>query len=238
MIFGLLQVGLGLVLFALAYAIGGAAWLLAWPAWSVALVGLGYLGLGARVFGKRAHDGRLTPWIVVLLLPYFAVAWALWQLKSRWGGERPWDEVAPGVRLGRRPLSRAELPPDTACVVDLTSEFPRACPELGLRYVCLPTLDTSVATDDELAALVESLAEDEGPLFVHCAMGHGRSATVAAALLIRRGLCDSVDEAIRTLKQARPKVRLHGVQRATVERLANDRAWVGRRALSPAHRGA
>lgn len=224
MIFGLLQVGLGLVLFALAYALGGFAWLLAWPAWSVALVGAGYLGLGPRVFGKRAHDGTLSTWRVLLILPYFAVAWALWQLKSRLRSERPWNEVAPGVRLGRRPLCREELPPDTACVVDLTSEFPRACPELGLRYVCLPTLDTSVATDAELAALVESLAVEEGPLYLHCAMGHGRSATVAAALLIRRGLCANVDEAVAMLERARPAVHLHGVQRAAVERLAGEAA--------------
>lgn len=220
MIFGLLQIALGLALLAIAYVIGAPGWLLLWPAWSVILVGLGYLGLGARVFGKRREDGTLSPWIVLLLLPYFAVAWTLWQLKSRLSAEHAWHEVAPGVRLGRRPLRESELPADTRCVVDLTSELPRALPELGHRYLCLPTLDTSVASDAELAALVERLADEPGPLYVHCAMGHGRSATVAAALLIRRGLSADVDEAIAHLKGIRPRVHLHAAQRAAVRRIA------------------
>lgn len=219
--FGAIQIALGLALFAFAYLVGGAAWGLAWPAWSVLAVGVGYLGPGSRVFGKRRHDGRLAPWSLALLFPYFAVAWTLWQLKSRAFASRPWDEVAPGVRLGRRPLHRGELPADTRCVVDLCSEFPRALPSVPVeRYVCLPTLDTSVAPDAELGALIESIAQDEGPLYLHCAMGHGRSATVAAALLIRRGLCADVDEAVALLKRARPAVHLHAVQRAAVQRLA------------------
>lgn len=226
--FGAMQIALGLALLALAWVAGGPAWALAWPASSVLVVGVAYLGPGAGVFGKRRSDGRLAPWNVALLFPYFAVAWTLWQLKSRFFSRRAWDEVAPGVRLGRRPLHRGELPPDTRCVVDLCSEMPRALPDVPVeRYVCLPTLDTSVAPDPELAALVESLAEEEGPLYLHCAMGHGRSATVAAALLIRRGLAADVDQAVRALASARPGVHLHAVQRAAVERLARAAAERG-----------
>jgi hypothetical protein len=223
MIFGLFQIALGVALIAAAYVFGGVAWVLAWPGVAVIVVGLGYLGLGPRVFGKRREDGRLASWTIAIVLPYIAVAWLLWQLKSRLYRGRAWDEVAPGVRLGRRPLGAHELPPDTRCVVDLTSELPRAVPQIAVRYVCLPTLDTAVAPDPELAALLDVLAEDEGPLFIHCAMGHGRSATVAAALLIRRGLCHDVDEAIAMLVRARPRVRLHPIQRAAVMRLAGMR---------------
>jgi hypothetical protein len=222
MFFGAFHLALGLALFACAYLLGGPAWVLAWPAWSVMVVGAGYLGLGARVFGKRAADGRLSPLALALLLPYFAVAWTLWQLKSRFGSEPAWHEVAPGLWLGRRPLGPAELPAGARCVVDLTAEFPRVSP-LGAaepaRYVCLPTLDTSAPCDEALAALVEALREDEGPLFIHCAMGHGRSATVAAALLIARGLARDVDDAVARLRAVRPGVHLHGAQRAAVARL-------------------
>lgn len=220
MLFGLFQVALGVAIGLVAWRVGGVAWVLAWPAWSVFVVGLGYLGLGARVFGKRREDGRLNAWNVVLLFPYLVVAWTLWQLKSRFLSRDAWHEVAPGVRLGRRPLRASELPPDTRCVVDLTSEMPRVFPELGLKYFCLPMLDTSVAPDDELAELVELIANEEGPLYLHCAMGHGRSATVAAALLLRRGLATSADDAIARLKAVRPSVHLHAAQRAAVSRLA------------------
>jgi hypothetical protein len=216
--FGLLQVALGVVLIAAGPLFGGAAWALLWPGWSVLVVGLGYLGLGPRVLGKRP-DGTLAPWVVAILLPYFAVAWVLWQLRSRAFGVPAFDEVGPGLYVGRRPLDRAEFPKDARCVVDLCAEFPRAAPP-ELRYVCVPTLDTSVPSDAELASLLDAMAREEGPIFVHCAMGRGRSATIAAALLLRRGIATSAQDAVQRLAQVRRGVRLHAVQQAALERLA------------------
>ncbi|MEQ8453415.1 MAG: dual specificity protein phosphatase family protein [Sandaracinaceae bacterium] len=219
--FGLLQMALGVALMAAGPVYGNFAWALAWPGVSVFYVGCGYLGLGPAVFGKDAQLGRLTTWRLLLVLPYLVVAWTLWQLKGRLLGERPHDEVAPGILVGRRPISARELPADARLVVDLTSEFPRSAWTAKVdRYVCVPTLDTAAPTEAELRALVDELAEEAGPIFVHCAMGHGRSATFAAALIIRRGLAADVDDAIALMKRARPGVHLHAVQRSAVARLA------------------
>jgi len=218
--FGLMQVALGIALLAAAVLLGGWAWALAWPGASVLVVGVAYLGYGPRVFGKRP-DGALS-WLHVLsLFPYYAVAWTLWQLKSRLLGERPHDEVAPGIIVGRRPLGALEYPKDTVCVVDLTSEFPRSATTRDCaRYECIPTLDTAAPEIAAMRALVDRLADEDGPIFLHCAMGHGRSATVAAALMIRRGLARDVDEAVERMRAARPGVHLHPVQRAAVAALA------------------
>lgn len=222
--FGLLQVTLGVALMSAGPLFGGPLWLLAWPGVSVFYVGCGYLGLGPAVFGKDARLGRLTPWRLALVGPYLAVAWTLWQLKSRLFGERAHDEVAPGILVGRRPISARELPEGARLVVDLTSEFPRSSWTSSVeRYVCVPTLDTAAPTERELRALVDELAEEAGPIFVHCAMGHGRSATFAAALIIRRGLARDVDEAVALMKRARPGVHLHAGQRSVVARLASEK---------------
>lgn len=218
--FGLIQIALGVALLATAALLGGWAWLLAWPGWSVLVVGAAYLGIGPRVFGKRP-DGRLAALHVALLFPYYAVAWTLWQLKSRLRDERPFDEVAPGILVGRRPLGDAEMPAGAKVVVDLTSEFPRSPSTRAVaRYECVPTLDTDAPDLAAFRALLDRLADDEGPVFVHCAMGHGRSATVAAALMIRRGYAADPDEAIRRMTVARPLVHLHGVQRAALGAVA------------------
>lgn len=227
--FGAFQVALGLGLMAAPLVVGWPGVVFVWPGLAVLIVGIGYLGRGPAVFGKTARDGKLSPVALVVLWPYVLVAWTLWQLKSRLYDEAAWHEVAPGLRLGRRPRSAGEIPPGTRCVVDLTSELPRACPEVQVeRYVCVPTLDTSVPADAELAALIDTLASEPGPMFVHCAMGHGRSATVAAALLIRRGLARDVDDAIAKLQAVRPRVHLHGVQRAALLRLAAGPATIVR----------
>lgn len=219
--FGLIQIALGLAMLGVAALLGGVAWALAWPALSVIAVGAGYVGVGPRVFGKSA-DGRLGALHVVLLLPYYFVAWALWQLKARLRRERPYDEVAPGILVGRRPLRDDEMPAHATLVVDLTSEFPRSPATRGVaRYECVPTLDTTAPDPDAFRSLLDRIEGAEGPIFVHCAMGHGRSATVAAALMLRRGHAADVDDAIRRMTAVRPLVYLHAVQRealGTVDR--------------------
>jgi protein-tyrosine phosphatase len=220
--FGWFQVLLGLALLASASWLGGAAWALAWPAVAVTAVGLGYLGLGPGVFGKRA-DGTLRAPHVLLLLPYHVVAW----LRVRWDAwlrrEDAWNEVSPGLYLGRI-VEASALPPDTRVVVDLTSEFAAsAATRLGRDYHCLPALDTSVPCYADFAHLARRIAPHEGPVYVHCAAGHGRSATFAAALLIARGQARGVDEAEALLRAARPTVHLHRAQRALVQRFAEER---------------
>lgn len=240
MIFGLVQIAFAVALLVTAPRLGGPAWLMLWPGSSVFVVGLGYLGIGARVFGKRVSDGRLAPWPAhgrhsvarafreelgghlwgLLVLPYSASAWLLWQLRSRLFREPPYHEVAPGLYVGRRPLGRPEVPPGIRVVVDLTSELPRSSALTSVeRYLCVPTLDTKAPRHAELHALVDAIAGEPGPIFLHCAMGHGRAAMVAAALLIRRGLARDVDEALEQLRSHRPSVHLHRCQRAAVERV-------------------
>ena len=220
--FGLTQIALGVALLSVAATVGEWAWLLAWPGASVLVVGVAYLGpFGPRVFGKHPDDGRLAWLHVVLLFPYYLVAWSLWQLKSRLLSGNAHDEVAPGIFVGRRPLGDEEVPSAARIVIDLTSEFPRSNATRDIaRYVCVPTLDTRAPDDASFRTLLESLRDEEGPIFVHCAMGHGRSATVAAGLMIRRGHARDIDDAIERMTEARPGVYLHRVQRDAVTRVS------------------
>jgi len=217
--FGWAQVVLGLGLLAAAGWLGGPAWLLTWPAVAVIVVGTGYLGLGPGVFGKRS-DGSLGWPLFALLLPYHAVAW----MRLRWDAlvhrEPLWNEVAPGLFLGRI-VPPAAMPPGTTVVVDLTAEF-EVSPEtrISCAYHCLPALDTSVPRYEEFAVLARALAAHPGPIYVHCAAGHGRSAAFAAALLVTRGLATGADDAEAVLRRARPAVRLHRGQHAMLARFA------------------
>lgn len=55
------------------------------------------------------------------------------------------------------------------------------------------------------------------PILVHCAHGHGRSATVLCAILIAEGRARGVDEAEAMLKAERPRVRLNWRQRQALK---------------------
>jgi len=51
-------------------------------------------------------------------------------------------------------------------------------------------------------------------VLIHCAHGHGRSATVLCAILIAKGEVNSIAGAEMMLKKERPRVRLNHRQRA------------------------
>lgn len=220
--FGWAQIALGLALIGSAAWLGGPAWVVSWPAVSVLIVGAGYLGAGPRVFGKR-EDGSLHPATSVVLLPYHVVAYVRMHWDAVRHAEAPWHRVAEGLYLGRRTPARA-APADARVVVDLTAELPRIAglPE-DVRYHVLPTLDATAPAFDAFADLASRLADEPGPIFVHCAAGHGRSAAFAAAILVARGQASSALEAEAVLKRARPLVHLHREQRELVDRFARER---------------
>lgn len=137
------------------------------------------------------------------------------------------DLVAPGVWVGRRPRVH-ELPEGVAIVVDLCAELP-AAPGVasdrganrasgsapGRAYLAIPTLDATSPTPAQLVRAVDTVLSASGPAFIHCAFGHGRSATLAAAVLIRRG--DATLDDVEQLMQARrPKIALNAHQRAAL----------------------
>lgn len=225
--FGWLQIALGLVLLSIAMSWRGVMWVMAWPALAVIVIGFGYLGLGPSIFGKQP-DGSLQPLRALVLLPYHVVAF----LRMHWDAwrhhEDAWNEVAPRLYLGRRTMGA--LPNETRVVVDLTAELPaihgvNASVQTGaLRYFVLPTLDATAPEEVAFIRLVEDLASHDGVIFIHCAAGHGRSATLAAAIVVARSLAADAKSAEAHLKRARPLVHLHREQRALVDRFAESRA--------------
>ena len=87
------------------YRLGGWYGLLFWPALAFGVVAAGYLGVGARIFRKRP-DGTHSPIAGTILLPYLLFVSMVWQLSRLLRGEACWNEIAPGLILGRRADAR------------------------------------------------------------------------------------------------------------------------------------
>lgn len=187
---------------------GPAGWVLIWCGASFACVGLAYALGRPSLFGK-SRDGRLALWVWLPLGPHLFFTWISWHAARFFGKEDCCNEIAPKIWLGRRPYAD-ELPPSIGLVVDLTCEFPAAAGvKDGRTYLSCPILDGSVIDHGSFTALVERIAawNDRG-IYIHCAIGHGRSAMVAAAVLIRRGLHTSAEEAVGAIRRTRPRVGL------------------------------
>lgn len=213
-IFGIL----GVYLIVLSYGLEGAGWLLLWPGFSLVSVAVAYAGLGPSVYGKRSN-GRMAWWALLLLLPYLLLTWLVWHIQRRMSKEPCCHEVAPHLWIGRRAFE-AELPPDVSLIVDLTAEFPeRSRVRAGRSYLCLPILDGLVPGEQELRQLVDKTATWSGSVYIHCALGHGRSALVAAAVLVKRELAADAKQAEAMLCQVRRAIYLKPVQRRLLERI-------------------
>jgi protein-tyrosine phosphatase len=149
----------------------------------------------------------------LFLFPYLAATWLLWYAQKTLTKEPIYSQIAPGIWLGRRCFAH-ELPPSVELVVDLTAEFaePRQVRE-GRAYICAPTLDASVPSLEAFQKLIQTVSDFEGSTYIHCALGHGRSATVVIAVLVARGNALSLDQAEQRVKLARPDIGINAIQR-------------------------
>jgi rhodanese-related sulfurtransferase len=189
-------------------------------------VGLGFLWIGPRVFLKRPV-GSLPPISWLVFWPYYLLNEALLLALALTGKEEPAHEVAPGLFLGRQLIGCDRRMADQhrfAAVLDLTSEFQEA-PFLrrAPHYKCIPLLDTFAPTAGQLADGVAFITQHapEGPVFVHCALGHGRSATFAAGYLVAAGIAADPRAAEAMVREKRPGIELHPGQRKALEAYAS-----------------
>ncbi len=195
----------------------GCRWVAVLPLYAAVSFGLlaaAYAGAGPGLLFKRA-DGRRSALGWLLFAPYFllnAATFGLYRLLSR---EPASVRVAPNLDFGRR-LSAREYPAGGwASVLDLAGEFPAAWPERASPgYRSLPILDATAPSEAELRSAVTWVAERVavGPVYVHCALGHGRSACVVVAYLLSVGAVGTAAEGVRLLRSLRPGVRLHPSQ--------------------------
>lgn len=209
---------LGTYLIIISFKLGIVGWLLFWCGVSFLTLGAAYGWLGARVFGKGS-DGKIAWWAMALLMPYLLLTWAIWHLQIRIGKEDSCNAIAPNIWLGRRPFVK-DLPDNISLIVDLTAEFPESQKVIaGRNYICVPTLDAYVADDKTFRELIEKISSWQGNIYIHCALGHGRSATVAAATLVAKGLADNVDLAEEIIKKKRPGIEISKAQRRLLNRV-------------------
>ncbi|GAB5369760.1 hypothetical protein AAMO2058_001433400 [Amorphochlora amoebiformis] len=131
--------------------------------------------------------------------------------------------------IGGWPSDGKRLPPMVQSVIDCTCELPREFTvgrkSMVKEYLCVPLWDAMGPTINQLdhaARWAVSQRSLNRSVLIHCAHGHGRSATVLCAALVASGEARSCLGALRTIKQYRPRARLNSAQSAAL------RAWADR----------
>jgi diacylglycerol kinase (ATP) len=209
--------------------LGPSLWLrllLGWTGVAFLGIGLAYAGFGPKMLLKRA-DGTLSPLSHVIYAPYHLLSEVSYRLVRRGRAFQPFTEIAPGLLLGcrLRPADASVIrSSEVSAVLDLTSEFSEpACFRRNGAYRCLPVLDTCAPTRGQLSEAVGWMAAQQEAgqtVYVHCALGRGRSALVVMAYLLQAGIAASPEEATAWVKSRRQDVRLSRDQAARLHEFA------------------
>jgi len=146
-------------------------------------------------------------------------------------GHRWFDRITPQLWLGGAPTYERDyqflLDNNITAVLDMRAEREgdRAFYDHhGINYHRLQVLDATVPGDEYLSEGADWIAEqiDGGrTVLVHCAKGRGRSATVAAAYLMRHEALP-YDECHALMKDVRPLVKLEDRHRRRLETWINE----------------
>lgn len=207
-----------------------AGWVAAVPAYaalSFVLLAVAYGGAGPRLLLKRA-TGRRSPLGWLLFAPYYSLNAATFGLYRLLTHEPAYVQVAPNLFFGRRLSAREYQAGGWAWVLDLAGEFSAGRPQRASPgYRSLPVLDAAAPSEDELRSAAAWVAEAvaSGPVYVHCALGHGRSACVVIAYLLSVGAVGTAAEGVRLLRSLRPGVRLYPPQRRALRRFEPPATW-------------
>jgi hypothetical protein len=181
--------------------------ILLWPAASLLILAGAYFGLGPSVY--RKENGRLPLSSRLILRPcLLGQQLSLLYYKRKC---RPWDEVAPGLWIGRQLGDRAAaeaMREGVTAVLDLTAEFSEARPFLSVAYRNVPILDLTAPTPEQLQETTEFIRTHAaaGTVYVHCKIGYSRSAAVVGAYLIASGKAKTAEAAVALMRSVRPSL--------------------------------
>jgi protein-tyrosine phosphatase len=206
----ILTLFLGIVLCAIAWIQKGWFYALGWLGFDFLILGFAQLRRYHILFMKSA-DGTL-PWVSWLIfLPLHLYSLAVLNVARALSREPARNKVCDDLWVGSRPGAGDVC--DCPNVIDLTAEFqePKQFRERP-GYFSFPILDAGAPTANALVRALERCPRKPGPIFIHCAQGHGRTGIFAAAWLLANKRASTAEEAVEMLTKARPGIRLNSAQ--------------------------
>ena len=180
------------------------------------------------LLGKRP-DGSIAPVRYAIFLPYHIGLTTKLRLErsstdatDRSGShEDPFNKIVDGLYLGGWPANERLLPPRGKrgiAICDVTCELARRATSAE-AYRMVPCWDSHAPSPTAIESAVRWVVgklDEEYAVLVHCAHGHGRSAVITGGVLRALGLAQTVADAGKMMKNARPLVKMNSRQLAAL----------------------
>jgi hypothetical protein len=202
----------------------------------ISYTSLSFLGCGLAYafkspsFWLKRNNGTVSLMSLLLFAPLHILNWFSLLLAVRLQKEKPFHEITHNLWLGRR-LIQGEATyfsqSSEAAVLDMTAEFAENGNLRNQNYLCIPTLDHTSPSKEQLELAVTFIRKHilTRPVFVHCALGHGRSATVVTAWLLAQNNSLDVEAAIKQIKAIRPGIGLNAGQISSLKAFSETNEW-------------
>ena len=186
-----------------------------WPAANTAFFGLAYLFNKPMLFAK-SQNGRINILIHLINLPWLFFTTAVWRFGCLISKEAPFNKIpSTNITIGRR-LLKTEFPDEIEIILDLTCEFNECLPD-NKEYINLPLLDGIAPPGNTVKQLQDILPRiNNKQIYIHCAQGHGRTATITTLLLVLIKKYPKVEDAYKCILENRPKANMSRSQKRNV----------------------
>lgn len=120
--------------------------------------------------------------------------------------DRLWRGAAPTLKGYESLIERG-----VTTIVDLRAEEGITVPEdaladAGVRWIHIPIRDGQTPTAEDVESFLAAIDESDGPVFVHCGAGVGRTGAMVAAYLAETGQADGAMRVVANLAVGPPSL--------------------------------
>lgn len=173
-------------------------WLLIYPLLNCIILFVAYLlNWPSLILGKTA-TGQINSLLLLVNLPWLLLTWVIWVIEAIASSEAQINRIdSTNIYVGRYPYLTQTKQFDW--VIDLTAEF-LPCKTVAKQYICLSNLDGIPLRNTNHPPHLSPNQK----ILIHCAQGHGRSATYAALLMSQLLPNTSPQQALSLVLESRP----------------------------------
>jgi protein-tyrosine phosphatase len=184
-----------------------------WIGISLLFVGLGYFGLGAIVFQKK-ENGSFTFAANILFFPYRWMSRLIRNVFFK-SYQSP-QKISDKLYLGAFWMTKKHR---YDAVFDVCAEYKKS-KNRNPKYISYPLIDLATPTIEELNLGVKKLDEliqNNDTVFIHCALGMSRSATLVFAWLLYANKVKTVNEGYAFFEDNKFQFNLSGKHKEVLE---------------------